>query len=118
MSSRRRLTCSSVRSRTRVSGLTLVWTRIFWAVGSPMPKMYVRATSIRFSRGMSSPAIRAISLPLPLLVLRVGADDHHGAVTADHFAVVAAGLDGGSAFQRFLVVSRPSSGDGVTSAGR
>jgi hypothetical protein len=44
------------------------------------------------------------ALPLPLLVLRVGADDHHGAVTSDHFAVVAAGLDGRSDFQRFLVV--------------
>src|SRR4029453_18294158 len=41
-------------------------------------------------------------LPLPLLVLRVGADDHHGAVTSDDFAVVAARLDGGSDFQRIL----------------
>ena len=32
-----RLTCSSVRSRTRVSGLTLAWARIFWLVGRPMP---------------------------------------------------------------------------------
>src|SRR3954447_5716874 len=38
MSSRRRLTCSSVRSRTRVSGLMFVCARIFWLVGRPIPK--------------------------------------------------------------------------------
>src|SRR5215510_6908731 len=69
MSSRSRLTCSSVRSRTRVSGLTLVWVRIFWAVGRPIPKMYVRATSTRFSRGMSTPAMRAIDYPCRCLCL-------------------------------------------------
>ena len=42
-------------------------------------------------------------LPLPLLVLRIGADDHHGAVAADDFAIVAACLDGGSDFHWFLV---------------
>src|SRR5690349_17317168 len=63
MSSRSRLTCSSVRSRTRVSGSTLVCVRIFCAVGKPMPKMYVRAASTRFSRGMSAPAVRAIAYP-------------------------------------------------------
>src|SRR5690348_2368038 len=100
MSSRSRLTCSSVRSRTRVSGLTFVWVRIFCAVGRPIPKMYVRATSTRFSRGMSTPAMRAIvRLPLPLLVLRVRADDHHGAVAPDDLAVVAARLDGSPDFQ-------------------
>src|SRR4029079_13867757 len=41
-------------------------------------------------------------LPLPLLVLGVGADDHHGAVATDDLAVVAARLDGGSDFQRIL----------------
>src|SRR5262245_51642392 len=58
------------------------------------------------------------SLPLSLLVLGVGADDHHRAVAADDLAVIAAGLDGGSDFQRFLVVrSRPSSGDGLVTSG-
>src|SRR4051794_6652798 len=42
-------------------------------------------------------------LPLPLLVLRIGADDHDRPVSADDFAVVAAGLDGGSDFHGFLV---------------
>src|SRR5207248_6895217 len=42
-------------------------------------------------------------LPLPLLVLRIGADDHHGPVAPNHFAVVATGLDGSSDFQRVLV---------------
>src|SRR5262245_19944584 len=69
MSSRSRLTCSSVRSRTRVSGLTLVCVRIFCAVGRPIPKMYVRATSTRFSRGMSTPAMRAIGYPCRCLCL-------------------------------------------------
>ena len=41
-------------------------------------------------------------LPLPLLVLGIGADDHHGAVATDDFAVVAACLDGSSDLQRFL----------------
>src|SRR4051794_1143802 len=39
---------------------------------------------------------------LPLLVLGVGADDHHGAVATDDLAVVAARLDGSSDFQRIL----------------
>ena len=42
------------------------------------------------------------ALPLPLLVLGIGADDHHGPVPADYFAVVAAGLDGCSDFQGIL----------------
>src|SRR5207253_2367139 len=67
--------------------------------------MYVSAISTRFSRGMSIPAIRAIWLPLPLLVLGIGADDHHGSVATNHLAVVAAGLDGGSDFQRILELS-------------
>ncbi len=41
-------------------------------------------------------------LPLPLLVLGIGADDHHGAMATDDFAVVAACLDGSSDLQRFL----------------
>jgi len=35
-------------------------------------------------------------------VLGIGADDHHGPVPADYFAVVAAGLDGCSDFQGIL----------------
>src|ERR687889_563435 len=50
MSSRSRLTCSSVRSRTRVSGLMFVCVRIF-------------------SRGISTPAIRAIGYPCRCLCL-------------------------------------------------
>src|SRR5262245_479341 len=107
MTSRSRFTWSSVRSRTRVSALTFDWARIFWEVGRPIPKMYVRATSTRFSRGMSTPAILAIArLPLPLLVLGVRADDHDRAVAADDLAVVAAGLDGRSDFQRILAEMR------------
>src|ERR1044071_5469586 len=66
---------------------------------------------------MSIPAIRAMrSLPLPLLVLRVRADDHHGAVTAHDLAVVAAGLDRRSDFQRALLshaVRDPTAGQVV-----
>jgi hypothetical protein len=38
-------------------------------------------------------------------VLGIGADDHHGPVPADYFAVVAAGLDGSSDFQGILDIS-------------
>src|SRR5512137_1178366 len=62
--------------------------------------MYVRATSTRFSRGMSTPAIRAIASALPLLVLGVLADDHHGAMAPDDLAVVAPRLDGRSDLHR------------------
>jgi hypothetical protein len=49
----------------------------------------------RFSRGMSTPAIRAtFLLPLPLLVLRDDADDHHHAGALDDLAALAAGLHG------------------------
>src|SRR5437899_667341 len=51
--------------------------------------MYVNATSTRFSRGRSTPAIRAMPLPLPLLVARVRADDHHDAAATDHLALLA-----------------------------
>src|SRR5215831_13911144 len=60
--------------------------------------MYVSAISSRFSRGMSTPAIRAMNRllrpsALPLLVARVVADDAHGTVPADHLALVAHLLD-------------------------
>src|SRR5207247_3222235 len=79
--SRRRATSVLVRSRPRVSGDTSVWPRIFWLVASPMPKMYVNATSTRLSRGRSTPAIRAkvwllLSSALPLLVLGILLTDH------------------------------------------
>jgi hypothetical protein len=55
--------------------------------------MYVSDTSSRFSRGMSTPAIRAMALlALPLLVARIGADDPHRAVAADHLALLAHSL--------------------------
>src|SRR5690349_10060914 len=92
---RRRATSSSVRSRTRVSGEISVAAQTILAVGFPMPKMYVRAISSRFSRGMSTPAIRAMPflLALALLVPGVLADDHHHAVAADHLALLTDGFD-------------------------
>src|SRR3990172_5302145 len=60
--------------------------------------MYCRPTSIRFSRGRSTPAMRAIGLSpkragplaLALLVTGVGrADDPHGALALDDLALVA-----------------------------
>src|SRR3954453_18657565 len=79
--------------------------------------MYVRDTSTRFSRGMSIPAIRAIASALPLLVLGVLADDHHGAVAPDDLAVVAPRLDGRSDLHqvpRLLQAIRdPTPGEGV-----
>src|SRR3989304_915887 len=49
---------------------------------------------------MSMPAIRAIASALPLLVLGIDADDHHGAVAPDDLAVVATRLDGRSDLHR------------------
>src|SRR5947209_5677062 len=62
----------------------------------PMPKMYVSAISNRFSRGMSTPEIRAMRSPsaLALLVTGVRADDAHRPVPADHLALLADLLDG------------------------
>src|SRR5215204_112847 len=82
-------TSESERSLTRVSGLTPVSPRIRLLVGLPMPKMYVRAISTRFSRGRSTPAMRAM-LALPLFVLGVAlADDADDALSLDDFAVLA-----------------------------
>jgi hypothetical protein len=70
-----------------------VSSRIRRAVGFPTPKMYVSAVSTRFSRGRSTPAIRAI-LSLPLLVLGIAlADDPDHPAPADHLAVLADGSD-------------------------
>src|SRR3954462_2710957 len=93
ITARRRDTSSSVRSRTRVSREMPVSSAICCAVVLPIPKMYVSEISSRFSRGMSTPAIRAMHLPLNLLVARVRADDPHLAVAADHLAVLAHTLD-------------------------
>src|SRR3990172_4171547 len=49
---------------------------------------------------MSMPAMRAIASALPLLVLGIRADDHHGAVAPDDLAVVAPRLDGRSDLHR------------------
>src|SRR5215213_5948445 len=96
---RMRLTSSSVRSRTRVPGSTPVASHIWRATLGPIPKMYVSETSSRFSRGMSTPAMRATSA-LPLLVARVLADDLHAPVAADDLALVAHALDAGTDLQR------------------
>ena len=55
--------------------------------------------SSRFSRGMSTPAIRAMSA-LPLLVTRVGADNHDAPMATDHFAVITHFLNAGFDLQR------------------
>src|SRR5258705_350267 len=94
---RRRPVSSSVRPFTRVSGLTPVMPRIFFAVEWPIPKIYVSAISMRFSFGRSTPAIRAkpFLLALALLVTRVLADDPHDAFAPYHLAVLADSRDRG-----------------------
>src|SRR5690349_25175433 len=42
---------------------------------------------------MLMPAMRAIPLPLPLLVAGIGTDDQHRSVAADDLALLAHGLD-------------------------
>jgi hypothetical protein len=48
----------------------------------------VSPTSTRFPGGMFTPAIRAISSPLALLVARVRADHEDRAAAADHLALL------------------------------
>src|SRR5262245_44109647 len=68
--------------------------------------MYCTAISPRFSRGRSTPAMRAIRrssrLALALLVARVLADDPHDARAADDLAVLAPDLDRRLDFHAFL----------------
>src|SRR5438045_7882048 len=96
---RRRVTSSSVRSRIFVSGLRPSESATLCAVGLPIPYTYVSPISSRFWLGRLTPAIRAtFLLSLPLLVSRVGADDHGLAMPLDHAAALAHGLDGCSDF--------------------
>src|SRR5512144_1206108 len=69
--------------------------------------MYVRAISTRFCRGRSTPAMRAIPLPLPLLVLLVRADDPDHPVAADHLALDADLLDRRPYFHRSIPLPPP-----------
>src|SRR4051794_17522294 len=55
--------------------------------------MYVSPISTRLLSGMLMPAIRAMALPLPLLVPRVLADHQHAPVPADDLALLAHRLD-------------------------
>src|SRR5437667_420891 len=88
MKSRSRTISSSDRSRTRVAGAIRAAATVSCASDGPIPKMYVSPTSTRLSRGRSTPAIRAISLPLTLLVPWVRADHHDPATTPDHLALL------------------------------
>src|SRR5439155_3203382 len=60
------------------------------------------------SRGISTPEMRAIGDPLPLLllVLRVRADHHHVAVSADDLALLAARLYGRTDFHRTVSLTK------------
>src|ERR1700689_5206697 len=60
--------------------------------------MYVRPTSTRLLRGMLTPEIRAIRLPLSLLVSWIRADNEHPPIPADDLALLAHRLDRGSYF--------------------
>src|SRR6478609_2656372 len=84
--------------------------------------MYVRAISNRFSRGMSTPEMRAIELlsssALALLVTRVLADHAHAAVAADDLALLTDLLDTGSDLHRgpvalLVAVRDPTPGEVV-----
>src|SRR5262245_11563034 len=95
ITSRTRAVSSSVHSRTRRSRSTPARLRMRRADERPIPKMYVKATSPRLSRGRSTPAKRAICLSSPcrasalaLLVARVRADDAHDTLAPDHLALL------------------------------
>src|SRR6186713_1752203 len=80
--------------------------------------MYVSEISNRFSRGMSTPQIRAmLLLALTLLVARVDADDPHRAVAADHLALVAHLLDRRSDLHRASFAGGAGSRSGGRHAG-
>src|SRR5919204_4763119 len=66
--------------------------------------MYRREISTCLSRGMSTPAMRAIGelLALLLLVLRIRADHHHVTVPPDDLALLAARLHGRTNFHRTI----------------
>src|ERR1039457_2047369 len=51
--------------------------------------MEVSPISARFLGGTSTPAIRAITLSLPLFMFRVGADDPDHALAVDDLALIA-----------------------------
>src|SRR5437762_13938913 len=86
---------SSLSALTRVLGFTPAFSSRRFAVVGPMPKMYVSATSMRFSIGRSMPAMRATVVllsALALLVPRVAAADHTNDVLATHHLAVLADL--------------------------
>src|SRR5215475_6787943 len=70
--------------------------------------MYVSPISRRFWFGRLTPAMRATRLPLPLLVSRVGADDHGRSVPLDHPAALTHGFDGRSDLHLILFSVRPA----------
>src|SRR3954462_11587837 len=83
-----RWTSSSVRSLVRRVGSIWAAAHSLRAVVGPTPYRYVREIWICFSRGRSTPEMRAIGLPLPLLVARIGrADDPHDAFAPDDLAL-------------------------------
>jgi hypothetical protein len=78
--------------------------------------MYVRPISERLFSGMLMPAMRAMPLPLPLLVAGVRADHQDRAMAADDLALLAHRLDRRSDLHCFL--SKTSEKEGGTRARR
>src|SRR5262245_40343445 len=90
---------SSLRLFTRVSELMPAFWQIAAAVFGPMPKMYVKATTTRFSFGMSTPEIRMfLLLTLALLVALVLANHAQHALAPDELAIRTNFLDRSSDF--------------------
>jgi hypothetical protein len=69
-----------------------------------MPYTYVSPTSTLFSRGRSTPAMRAIPLALPLLVPRVLADYPQNPTPAYYLALITDRFDTSSHFQTLLLL--------------
>src|SRR5436190_4748922 len=101
---------SSVRSLVRLVGSSCAAVQIFCAVVLPIPYRYCSEVSICFSRGRSTPAIRAmyvLSSALPLLVTGVrGADHADHALAADHLALHADLLHRSTDLHGFLQPTR------------
>src|SRR5436190_22605352 len=101
---------SSVRSLVRLVGSSCAAVQIFCAVVLPIPYRYCSEVSICFSRGRSTPAIRAmyvLSSALPLLVTGIrGADHADHALAADHLALHADLLHRSTDLHGFLQPTR------------
>src|SRR5665213_254606 len=101
------LTSISVRSFTLVRGSTPAPSQAMRARAGPTPYICVSPTQTCLFIGILIPAMRAILLPLPLLVARLRADHIDHALATHDLAVLADLFDRRSYFHRVLMGPGP-----------